>query len=107
MQFDESEIKQIEEIAARSARHVLSEAKPMASQPDDDTREQIRQFQLLAHKPYLNKRECALYLGVSERSIEEWSLRPPDENPFPAGSCGTHLRAKRERVDEWVINERK
>jgi len=72
---------------------------------DDDARAQIRTFEIIAHKPYLDKSELALYLDCSERSIDEWSSRAIDNNPLPVGYVGSHMRAKREKVDRWVERE--
>lgn len=87
---------------------VLAERKPPQPHPqvDEDTRERIKQLQIISHKPYLTKKEVALYLDVSERSVEEWAARPPDQNPFPAVKVGKELRAKREQVDAWTEQER-
>lgn len=72
---------------------------------DDATQERINQYQLISHKPYLTRREAALYLDVSERSIAEWAARPPDRNPFPECRAGADARVKREHIDQWAERE--
>lgn len=72
---------------------------------DEQTQEQIAQFTLLANKPYLTRKEAAIYLSVSERSISEWAARPDDKNPFPECAAGDSPRYRRERVDEWAERE--
>lgn len=70
---------------------------------DADTLLKIAQYELISHKPYLTKKELALYLDCSERSIEEWSAR--SENPLPVGYAGSEVKAKREKIDQWVERE--
>lgn len=72
---------------------------------DSDTLATVRQLQIVSSKPYLNKQDLALYLDCSERSIEEWTARPADKNPLPAGRVGRDLRIKREKADEWMERE--
>jgi hypothetical protein len=72
---------------------------------DEDVQKQIAQHQLIANKTYLNKKEIALYLGCSERSVEDWSARAPKDNPLPVGYVGSDMRAKRESLDRWVEGE--
>jgi hypothetical protein len=79
--------------------------RPKAESADAKTLEVIRQLQIISSKPYLNKQELMLYLDVSDRSIEEWSQRPPDKNPLPVVRAGRDLRIKRERADEWMERE--
>jgi hypothetical protein len=72
---------------------------------DDKAQEQINQYLLISNKPYLNRKEAALYLDCSERSIAEWSARPVGDNPFPVSNAGSEPRYKRERIDEWAVKE--
>lgn len=72
---------------------------------DDVTRQAIREQTVIANKTYLTRSEAAKYLGVSERSIAEWSSRPIDQNPFPASYAGSEPRYKRSAVDEWLESE--
>lgn len=72
---------------------------------DEQTQEKIGQYQLIAHKPYLTRKEAAIYLDVSERSISEWSARPLEQNPFPESRAGGDPRYKREKIDEWAARE--
>lgn len=72
---------------------------------DTETREKINTYALISNKPYLSRREAALYLGVSERSIAEWAARPPDQNPFPESHAGGEPRVKRQSIDEWAARE--
>jgi len=72
---------------------------------DDETRKQIAQYELLAHKTYLNKKEIALYLSCSERSVEEWAARGVNDNPLPVGYAGSDMRGKRESLDKWTERE--
>lgn len=55
---------------------------------DRETQDRINQYFLISHKPYLTRREAAVYLDVSERSVAEWAARPADQNPFPEGRAG-------------------
>lgn len=73
---------------------------------DEATQEQINQYCLLAHKPYLSRKEAAIYLGISERSIGKWAARPLDQNPFPEARAGGEPRTKRTAIDEWAERER-
>lgn len=112
------QISRIFEHAKHEALALLLEAKtmvtpasavPVALSPnavDEATQEQINQYCLLAHKPYLSRKEAAIYLGISERSIGEWSARPPDQNPFPEARAGGEPRTKRTAIDEWAERER-
>jgi hypothetical protein len=97
----------------RIARQVFVEEKidsgkgPIASASvvDDVTREAISRYQIISHKPWLTRRETAIYLGVSERSIAEWSARPDDQNRFPESNAGGEPRYRREQVDRWAEAE--
>ena len=83
-----------------------AKVSPATPEPlDERTKNKIAQYALLAHKPYLTRKEAAAYLDVSPRSIAEWSARPPDENPFPEGRAGGEPRTKREEIDKWVERE--
>ncbi|MBA2704463.1 MAG: hypothetical protein H0U60_11490 [Blastocatellia bacterium] len=90
-------------IDERIAAHLASLPQPKTEPVDNDTAKQIAQYELIAHKPYLNKKEIALYLGCSERSVEEWAAR--QENLLPVGYAGSDMRAKRENLDKWVERE--
>lgn len=72
---------------------------------DDRARQTIREQAVIANKTYLTRAEAAKYLGVSERSIAEWSTRSPDQNPFPAAYAGGEPRYKRAAVDDWTVAE--
>jgi hypothetical protein len=74
---------------------------------DDETRRTIQEQALLAHKSYLSRKEVSKYLGVSERSIAEWSVRPVDQNPFPERNAGGEPRYKRTDIDGWAERERR
>lgn len=110
------QISRIFEHAKHEALALLLEAKTTpapapsaASSPavvDEATKEQINQYCLLAHKPYLSRKEAAIYLGISERSIGEWAARPLDQNPFPEARAGGEPRTKRTAIDEWAERER-
>lgn len=95
-------------------RHVVAEAlasREERSGPapsdalDEATRQAIREQTVIANKTYLTRSDAAKYLGVSERSIAEWSARPPDQNPFPSAYAGGEPRYKRVAVDEWTVAE--
>ena len=72
---------------------------------DDRSRQTIREQAVIANKTYLTRAEAAKYLGVSERSIAEWSARPTDQNPLPVSYAGGDPRYKRTAVDEWAAAE--
>jgi hypothetical protein len=72
---------------------------------DDRAKQTIREQAVIANKTYLTRAEAAKYLGVSERSIAEWSARPADQNPFPVSYAGGDPRYKRAAVDEWAAAE--
>ena len=80
-------------------------AAPQSNAPDEETQEMINQYALISHKPYLTRKEAAIYLNVSERSIAEWAARPAEQNPFPESYAGGEPRARRERIDEWTARE--
>lgn len=72
---------------------------------DETARRVIREQAVIANKTYLTRAEAAKYLGVSERSIAEWSARPADQNPFPVSYAGGDPRYKRTAVDDWAATE--
>ena len=81
-------------------------ATPPPAHPVDETTQQaIREQDLLAHKTYLTRKEAALYLNISERSIAEWSARPASQNPFPESHAGGEPRYRRTFIDEWAERE--
>jgi hypothetical protein len=104
-------VEEIEAIARRVYRqekeHEQASRSPETEMtlPHIEAQEKINQYFLISHKPYLTRREAALYLGVSERSIAEWSLRPADQNPFPESRAGGEPRVRRESIEEWVARE--
>lgn len=105
-------VKEIEEIARRVYREErASEPEPAARErpaaaADAATQEAINRYLLIAHKPYLTRREAALYLGVSPRSLSEWAARPADQNPLPVSRAGGEVRYRRAALDEWAKRER-
>jgi len=72
---------------------------------DEASLKTIREQTVIANKTYLTRAEVAKYLGVSERSIAEWSARPTDQNPCPVSYAGGEPRYKRAAVDEWAAAE--
>lgn len=72
---------------------------------DEETKKQIAQYEIIAHKTYLTKKEIALYIGCSDRSVEEWAARAQKDNPLPVGYAGSDMRAKRENLDKWIERE--
>lgn len=72
---------------------------------DEEACEAVREQILIANKTWLTRKEAALYLQVSDRSIAEWSTRPIKENPFPKGRAGGEPRYRRSLIDEWVERE--
>jgi hypothetical protein len=104
--------EQIEDIIEVIARRVYTEMrgqeKPVTAADvlDEQTLGKIRSFTLISHKPYLTKKEAALYLDVSERSIAEWSARPEKNNPLPCRNAGGEPRFRREDLDAWAERER-
>lgn len=84
---------------------LASQPRPAPNTVDQDTQKQIAQYELLAHKPFLTKKEIALYLGCSERSVEDWAARAVADNPLPVGYAGSEMRAKREKLDKWTETE--
>jgi excisionase family DNA binding protein len=91
----------IEETRADSSAPIVAPSETL----DAQTKEQIAQYALLCHKPYLTRKEVAVYLSVSERSISEWTARASDRNPFPESAAGGEPRFKREHIDEWAARE--
>jgi excisionase family DNA binding protein len=104
-------IEEIEAIARRVYRqekeHELGSRPPEAESTllDSETQDKINQYLLISHKPYLTRKEAAVYLNVSERSIAEWAARPSDQNPFPESRAGGEPRVRRESIDEWAARE--
>lgn len=103
-------LEQLDERIKRVVAEALSareeEATPArADALDSQTERAIREQVLIANKTYLTRAEAAKYLGVSERSIAEWSARPTDQNPFPVSYAGGDPRYKRAAVDEWAVAE--
>ncbi|MET0650193.1 MAG: helix-turn-helix domain-containing protein [Pyrinomonadaceae bacterium] len=90
-----------EALASREEKAAPSGAASLDAQTERIIREQV----LIASKTYLTRAETAKYLGVSERSIAEWSARPTDQNPFPAAYAGGEPRYKRAAVDDWTVAE--
>lgn len=74
--------------------------------PDAATLARINLYLLVSHKPYLTRKEAALYLDVSERSLAEWASRPVDQNPLPESRAGGEPRYRRSALDEWAERER-
>lgn len=106
--FTDPAIKEIERIVERTLSQRQPAALPMAASReilDETTIERIKQFNFVSNKPYLTKKELAIYLDVSERSIAEWIAMPMDQNPLPVSNAGGAPRFKRERVDEWAERE--
>lgn len=100
----EDAIKEIVASVVDERLAALPRSRPSAA-PDEETQAMIRQLEIVAVKPYLNKKELMLYLDCSDRSIEEWSQRPLDKNPLPVVRAGRDLRIKREKADEWMERE--
>jgi excisionase family DNA binding protein len=75
-------------------------------QLDEATAALIREQMLLASKSYLTRKEAAMYLNVSERSISDWAARHANDNPFPMVYAGGEPRVKRKCIDEWAEHER-
>jgi hypothetical protein len=94
-------------------REVLSEEAPpqrpsaSAELLDEETRRDVQEQVRIASRTYLTRGEAAKYLGVSEKSIGEWSKRPQNENPFPERNAGGEPRYKRTDIDEWAERERR
>jgi hypothetical protein len=94
----------------RIIKEVLAEPelRPSTGAPavvDEATREKVSQYLLVSAKPFLKRKEAAIYLDCSERSIAEWSARAVGDNPFPVSNAGGEPRYKREKIDEWVTAE--
>lgn len=104
-------IEEIEAIARRVFREEKEDEQTSRSPEseitllDRETQDKINQYFLISHKPYLTRREAAVYLDVSERSIAEWAARPADQNPFPESRAGGEPRVRRESIDEWAARE--
>ncbi len=108
----DSLLEQLDERMRCIAKEVLRESDgcratvPAATDlVNEETRRRVAEQLLLSNKSYLTRAEAASYLGVSERSIREWSARPPDQNPFPEVRAGADPRYRRAAVDEWVERE--
>jgi hypothetical protein len=96
----------VEPVAERVARKVLAETpRSSFAEVDAETQKLVNLHTLISKKTYLTRKEVAIYLGVSERSIAEWSARPMDQNPFPEENAGSEPRYKRSRIDEWTVRE--
>jgi hypothetical protein len=93
------------EMRVRPLEEMIKNLRSGAAELDEATLERIRLFSLVSHKPYLTKKEAALYLDVSERSIAEWTSRPQNQNPLPASYAGGEPRYLRKKVDEWAERE--
>ena len=103
-------MSQLEEVVEEIARRVYheEESKRKTAHPppmDERARALVSQYEVLCHKTYLTRREVAVYLSVSEKSIAEWARRPPDQNPFPEAYAGGEPRTRRQKIDEWVERE--
>lgn len=108
----DSLLEQLDERMRRIAEEVVREsdsgratAPGAAELVDEETRRKVAEQLLLSNKSYLTRAEAAAYLGVSERSIKEWSARAADHNPFPEVRAGADPRYRRAAVDEWVERE--
>jgi hypothetical protein len=82
-----------------------SQASTTGTTADPETQRLIDQHRLIAQKTYLTRKEAAIYLSVSERSIAEWSARAVEQNPFPEENAGSEPRYRRSRIDEWTVSE--
>lgn len=103
-------LEQLDERIRRVVAEVLASREERAAPAggdllDDRAKQAIREQAVIANKTYLTRAEAAKYLGVSERSIAEWSARPTDQNPFPVSYAGGDPRYKRTSVDEWAAAE--
>jgi hypothetical protein len=96
----------VREMLAEEGTQQKTLGPPSGDIVDEATRLAIQEQMVLAHKTYLNRKEAAKYLNVSERSVGEWSARPAGQNPFPAVNAGGEPRYKRTDIDEWVRRER-
>ena len=103
-QLDER-MRRIAEEVVRGADSGRAPGNMVPDLVDEETRRQIAEQLLLSNKNYLTRAEAASYLGVSERSIKEWSARPADQNPFPEVRAGADPRYRRTAVDEWAERE--
>lgn len=93
------------ELDRRERLREKSEARAPAPEFDGETLAKIRLYELISRKPYLTKAEAALYLDVSEKSIEEWSARADRDNPFPEDRAASVPRYNRMKIDAWVERE--
>lgn len=98
-------IERAVEARVRPLEETIKNLRGGAAELDETTLERIRLFSLVSHKPYLTKKEAALYLDVSERSISEWTVRPVNQNPLPASYAGSEPRYQRQQIDEWARRE--
>jgi hypothetical protein len=98
-------IKSLIEQALDERGEIVSNSPAVIEPFDEKTKEQIAQYALLSHKPYLTRKEAAVYLSVSERSISEWTTRAPDRNPFPESAAGGEPRFKRQHIEGWAERE--
>jgi hypothetical protein len=80
---------------------------PAAELFDEETRRDVQEQVRIASKTYLTRAEAAKYLGVSDKSVGEWSKRPANENPFPERNAGGEPRYKRVDIDDWAERERR
>lgn len=103
--FEELVLSVVEPLLEERDRAREAEGRAAAVEMDEETRERVRSYTLLSHKPFLTRPEVALYLDVSERSIEEWSQRPDDRNPFPEDRAGSAPRYNRMKVEAWLERE--
>ena len=104
--FREAEHKALALIHSIGPEGGTQAAQATEPQPDPETQRLINQHRLIAQKTYLTRKEAAVYLSVSERSIAEWSVRPPDQNPFPEENAGGEPRYRRAAIDEWTRREK-
>lgn len=103
----EQAIKEIaEQVFSENIERIESMRLATNTQIDAATQERINIYELLSRKPYMTRKEAAIYVDVSERSLVEWSNRLPEENPFPECYAGGNPRYKREEIDKWISRER-
>lgn len=103
-QFDER-MRRIAEEVVHGANGRCATAPGMTDLVDEETRRRVSEQLILSNKSYLTRAEVAAYLGVSERSIKEWSARAVDQNPFPEVRAGADPRYRRVAVDAWAERE--
>lgn len=94
-------------VVEESLSSQTGKAAPPADMLDEETRREVQEQTRIAHKTYLTRLEAAKYLQVSEKSIGDWSKRPPNENLFPERNAGGEPRYKRTDIDEWAERERR